>query len=185
MLAALSKSRIRSHGGAMATRSQVRLKVSLLTFATLVFFGVSSLAGRPSQTAARPDVAPSHGIVTADGLKWEPFVEPSQMALVSGDPSQAGPFVLRIKSPAGTVIPAHWHPTDENLTVLEGKFAIGTGDAFDAGKLTVMQPGDFIQMPAKMHHFSKAATDTVVQIHGTGPFAVTFLNPKDDPRLKQ
>ena len=169
----------------MATQSQVRLKVSLLTFAAFVFLVVSGVAGRASQSTAKPDAAASHGIVAADGLKWEPFIAPSQMALVSGDPSQAGPFVLRIKSPAGTVIPAHWHPTDENLTVLEGKFAIGTADAFDAGKLTVMQPGDFIQMLAKMHHFAKAATDTVVQIHGMGPFAVTFLNPKDDPRLKQ
>jgi hypothetical protein len=169
----------------MAAQTQVRLKVSLLAFAALVFVVFSGVAGQASQPVARPDAAPSHRIVTANGLKGEPFVKPSQMALVSGDPWQAGPFVLRIKSPAGTVIPAHWHPTDENLTVLEEKFANGAGDAFDAGTLTVMQPGDFIQMPAKIHHFAKAATDTVVQIHGMGSFAVTFLNPKDDPRLKQ
>ena len=169
----------------MGTQAQVRLKVSVLTFATFVLLMVSGGTGRATQPGARPGAAASHSIVTADGLKWGPFIEPSVMAVVSGDPSQAGPFVLRIKSPAGTVIPAHWHPTDENLTVLQGKFAIGTGDAFDATKLTVMQPGDFIQMPAKMHHFAQAATDTIVQIHGVGPFAVTFLNPKDDPRLKQ
>jgi hypothetical protein len=59
------------------------------------------------------------------------------------------------------------------------------GDAFDASKLTVMQPGDFIEMPAKMNHYAKAAADTVVQIHGMGPFAVTFVNSADDPRSKK
>lgn len=169
----------------MASQSHMRLKVTLLTIAALVCLAVLGVTGRASQPAAKPDAAQTHGIVKPDGLKWGPFIGPSQMALVSGDPSQAGPFVVRIKSPAGTVIPAHWHPTDENVTVLEGKFAVGMGDAFDAGKLTMMERGDFIQMPAKMHHFAKAVTDAVVQVHGMGPFVVTFLNPADDPRLKQ
>jgi quercetin dioxygenase-like cupin family protein len=167
----------------MASQSRLRLKVSLLTFAALVCLVLVGAAGIASSKSAASEQ--SHGVVTPDGLKWGPFIGPSQMALVSGDPSQAGPFVVRVKSPAGTVIRAHWHPTDENLTVLEGKFAIGMGEAFDAGKLTVMERGDFIQMPAKMHHFAKAVTDTVVQLHGIGPFAVTFVNPADDPRQKQ
>jgi quercetin dioxygenase-like cupin family protein len=169
----------------MASQSHMRLKVTLLMIAVLVCLAGFGVTGRASQSAAKPDAASSHSIVTPDGLKWGPFIGPSQMALVSGDPSQAGPFVVRIKSPAGTVIPGHWHPTDENLTVLEGKFAIGMGDVFDTSKITVMERGDFIQMPAKMHHFAKAVTDTVVQIHGMGPFAVTFVNPADDPRPKQ
>jgi quercetin dioxygenase-like cupin family protein len=169
----------------MASQSHMRLNVTLLTIAALVCLIVFGVTGRASQQAAKPDAASSHSVVKPDGLKWGPFIGPSQMALVSGDPSQAGPFVVRIKSPAGTVIAAHWHPTDENLTVLEGKFAIGMGDVFDASKLTVMERGDFIEMPAKMHHFAKAVTDTVVQVHGMGPFAVTFVNPADDPWPKQ
>jgi len=167
----------------MASQSRMRLKVSLLAFAASLCLVLVGAAGTASSESAASEQ--SHGVVTQDGLKWGPFIGPSQMALVSGDPSQAGPFVVRVKSPAGTVIPAHWHPTDENLTVLEGKFAIGMGDAFDASKLTVMERGDFIEMPAKMHHFAKAVTDTVVQLHGIGPFAVTFVNPADDPRPKQ
>lgn len=167
----------------MAFQSHMRLRASLLAFAALVclvLVGAAGIASSKSTTSEQ-----SHGVVTPDGLKWGPFIGPSQMALVAGDPSQPGPFVVRVKSPAGTVIPAHWHPTDENLTVLEGKFAIGMGDAFDASKLTVMQPGDFIEMPAKMNHYAKAAADTVVQIHGMGPFAVTFVNSADDPRSKK
>jgi len=169
----------------MVSQSQMRLNIFLLLIAALVCFAVFSVAGSASQQTVQTDAASSHSVVKPDGLKWGPFIGPSQMALVSGDPSQAGPFVVRIKSPAGTVIAPHWHPTDENLTVLEGKFGIGTGDAFDPSKLTVMERGDFTEMPGKMHHFAKAITDTVVQIHGIGPFAVTFVNPADDPRQKQ
>jgi quercetin dioxygenase-like cupin family protein len=169
----------------MASQSHMRLNIFSLMIAVLVCLAVFSVAGRASQQTAQADAASSHSVVKPDGLKWGPFIGPSQMALVAGDPSQPGPFVVRVKSPAGTVIPAHWHPTDENLTVLEGKFAIGMGDAFDASKLTVMERGDFTEMPAKMHHYAKAVTDTVVQIHGMGPFAVTFVNPADDPRLKK
>lgn len=169
----------------MASQSKMRLKFTLLMIAALVCLAVFGVSGAMSQPAANSDTASTHSIVKPDGLKWEPFIGPSQMALVSGDPSQAGPFVVRIKSPAGTTIAAHWHPTDENLTVLEGKFAVGMGDMFDASKLMMMERGDFIQMPAKMHHFAKAMTDTVVQVHGMGPFAVTFVNPADDPRPKQ
>jgi quercetin dioxygenase-like cupin family protein len=169
----------------MASQSHVRLNIFSLMIAVLVCLAGFGVTGRASQSVAKPDAASSHSIVKPDGLKWGPFIGPSQMALVAGDPSQPGPFVVRIKSPAGTMIAAHWHPTNENLTVVEGKFAIGMGDAFDAGKLTVMESGDFIQMPAKMHHFAKAITDTVVQAHGIGPFAVTFVNPADDPRLKK
>ena len=169
----------------MASQSHIRLKITLLMITVLVCLAVFGAVGRASHPAVKSDAGSSHSIVKPDSLKWGPFIGPSQMALVFGDPSQAGPFVVRIKSPAGTTIAAHWHPTDENLTVLEGKFAIGMGDVFDAGKLTIMEREDYIQMPAKMHHFAKAVTDTVVQVHGMGPFAVTFVNPADDPRPKQ
>ncbi|MGA8145857.1 MAG: cupin domain-containing protein [Candidatus Acidiferrales bacterium] len=156
----------------------------LFALATLVFAAVfsASVAVRAHQSAGGS--AQSHGIVTPDGLKWGPLIPGSQMAVVSGDPSQSGPFVIRIKSVAGAVIPAHWHPTDENVTLLEGTFAVGMGDKFDATKLTTMHPGDFISMPATMHHFAKSE-GSIVQVHGMGPFQVNFVNPADDPRTKQ
>lgn len=169
----------------MASQSHMRLKVSLLMIAVLICLGLVCAAGRASQHVAKPDDPPSPGIVKPDGLKWEPFLGPIQVAVVSGDPSQAGPFVLRAKIPAGATVPPHWHPVDENLTVLEGKLEVGMGDAFDASKLTVMERGDFIQMRAKMNHYTKAVTDVVAQVHGTGPFAIIFVNPADDPRPKQ
>jgi quercetin dioxygenase-like cupin family protein len=169
----------------MLSQSRMRMKAALPTITALVCFVIFCVAGRASQQAAKTDAATSQGIVRADDLKWAPFLGVAQVAPVSGDRSQPGPFVLRVKIPAGITIPPHWHPVDENLTVMEGKLAVGMGDVFDANKLTVMERGDFVQMRAKMNHYTHAVTEVVVQVHGIGPFAITFVNPADDPRLKK
>ena len=118
-------------------------------------------------------------------LKWGPappvFEKGAEMAVVSGDPGQAGPFVVRLKAPAGFKVAPHWHPTDENVTVISGTFALGMGDKFDAAALKDLGPGGYGLMPAEMRHFAMAKTAVVVQVHGTGPFALTYVNPADDP----
>ena len=118
-------------------------------------------------------------------LKWGPappvFEKGAEMAVVSGDPGKAGPFVVRLKAPAGFKVMPHWHPTDENVTVLSGTFALGMGDKFDAAALKELGPGGYGLMPAEMRHFAMAKTAVVVQVHGTGPFALTYVNPADDP----
>lgn len=155
--------------------------LAAILFANLA--GHKYLRAANSSTAAAP--ADFHGIVNAADLKWAPLLPGSQMAVVDGDPSAAGPFVIRIKSAAGAEIAPHWHPTDENVTVLVGTFLVGMGDKLDPAKLTPMHPGDFVSMPATMHHYAKAQTETIVQVHGMGPFQVNFVNPADDPRAKQ
>jgi quercetin dioxygenase-like cupin family protein len=165
--------------------------VKRLTLASVVVAGIliSSVAvhaywksGRAGQSSA---AAPAHPIVTPAELKWVPLIPGSQMAVVSGDPSASGPFVIRIKSAAGAEIPAHWHPTTENVTVLVGTFDVGMGDKLDPAKMTAMHPGDFVSMPATVHHFAKAETESIVQVHAMGPFQVNFVNPADYPRPKQ
>jgi quercetin dioxygenase-like cupin family protein len=163
----------------------LRKNAKLFVVAALVFAAVvsASVAVRAYQLAG--DSPQPHAIVTTAELKWMPLIPGSQMAVVSGDPSVSAPFVIRIKSAAGAEIPAHWHPTDENVTVLVGTFGVGIGDKLAPAKLTAMHPGDFVSMPATMHHFAKAETEAIVQVHGMGPFAVNFVNPADDPRPKQ
>ncbi len=104
------------------------------------------------------------------------------VAVLAGDPAKPGPFVVRLKSPAGTKIPSHWHPSDEHLTVIEGTLALGMGETYDAKELRALPAGSFATMPRDMRHFGLSKTKTVVQIHGTGPFQVFFVNPADDPR---
>jgi anti-sigma factor ChrR (cupin superfamily) len=122
----------------------------------------------------------SHGIVKPAALKWTPIIKGCETAAVNGDPSVEGaPFVLRLKCAAGTKIPAHWHPTDENVTVLSGTFQVGMGEKFDAKSLQTMLPGSFASMPKEMRHFAMSKTATVVQVHGAGPFKVNWVNPAD------
>lgn len=98
------------------------------------------------------------------------------------DPGAEGaPFVLRIRCADGIKVPAHWHPTDENLTVLKRTFLVAMGETFDEGKLQTMNVGNFVLMPKEMRHFALCKGETIVQVHGTGPFKVNWVNPSEVP----
>lgn len=121
-------------------------------------------------------------------VKWGP-APPSlpkgvQFALLSGDPSKSGPFVIRLKMPANYQVPAHHHPTAEYVTVLSGSLHAGMGDKLDRTKAVAFEPGGFAALPANMNHYAWASRDTVVQVHGEGPFAITYVNPADDPSIQ-
>jgi len=88
-------------------------------------------------------------------LKWTPIIKGCDLASVAGDINVEGaPFVLRLRCADGTKIPAHWHPTDENVTVLKGTFLFGMGDTFDESKLQTMNVGNFVSMPKEMRHYA-------------------------------
>ena len=124
----------------------------------------------------------------ADEFKWEaaPNVFPpgAQIAVVSGNPFKDGPYVVRMKMPAGYQIPAHNHPTAEYVTVLSGELTLGMGDKLDTAKGMALKQGGFAEAAAKMNHFAWSTMETVIQIHGQGPFAITYVNPADDPSKK-
>jgi quercetin dioxygenase-like cupin family protein len=126
--------------------------------------------------------------VNASQLQWAAapdFIpEGAQIAVLSGDPSKDGLYVVRLMMPAGYKVPAHNHPTTEMVTVISGDFHLGMGDKLDEEKGTLLTAGGFAEAPAKMNHFAWATSPTVVQIHGQGPFAITYANPADDPRSK-
>jgi len=106
----------------------------------------------------------------------------SQMAVVSGDPGKDGPFVVRLQMPANYTIAPHWHPTDEHVTVLAGTVSMGMGDKVDKGE--ELGVGGYAAIPAQMHHYLVAKSAATVQVHGTGPFQITYVNPADDPSKK-
>ena len=128
-----------------------------------------------------------HMMVDADTLKWgavPSLPKGAQIAVIEGPMNEAVPFTVRLKFPANYRIPPHWHPAVERVTVLSGTFNMGTGDSFDSSKTHALQPGGTAIMPAQSHHFAWTATETVVQLHGTGPWGITYVNPADDPRAK-
>jgi len=131
-----------------------------------------------------------HVMVRPDAVKWGPappgLPTGGQIAVLVGDPGKAGaPYVLRAKLPDGYKIPPHWHPTDENVTVLKGALQVGKGEKFDLSTMETLPPGSFARMPKMMRHFAMAKGETILQVHGIGPFDIIYVNPTDDPRKKK
>jgi quercetin dioxygenase-like cupin family protein len=129
-----------------------------------------------------------HTVVPADAITWGP-APPSlppgaQAAVLLGSPAKEGPFVLRLKFPAGFIVPPHRHSKDEFVTVISGSFAIAAGEKVDRETSKPLPAGSFVHLPAGMPHYALAHGETVVQINGTGPFDVKYVDPKDDPRNK-
>jgi quercetin dioxygenase-like cupin family protein len=127
-----------------------------------------------------------HDSSPASAVNWgpaPPFLPAgARFAVLQGDPGQAGVYTIRLEFPAGYVIKPHFHPTDEHVTVLSGSFLIGMGDSVDARQGQVLGTGGFVTAPAQAHHFAIARRKTVIQIHGEGPFALTYVRAADDPR---
>jgi quercetin dioxygenase-like cupin family protein len=106
----------------------------------------------------------------------------AQIAVLQGDPTATGVYTIRLKLPEGYVIPPHFHPADEQVTVISGHFLLGMGDTVDRFKARRLSPGDYATAPAETHHYAIAADQVVVQVHGAGPFLITYVNAGDDPR---
>lgn len=136
--------------------------------------------------AESPTLNPVSG---PDAVKWGPappsLPKGAMVAVLAGDPAKDGPYVVRLKMPANYQIPAHRHPTTENLTILSGSFHAGMGDKLDMDKGQAFAPGGFVAMPAEMNHYAWTTAETVVQVHGKGPFQITYVNPADDPSKTQ
>lgn len=112
-----------------------------------------------------------------------PFVPAgARFTVLQGDPSQTGVYTVRLEMPPGYTIRPHFHPTDELVTVISGALVVGMGDTVRTRGATLLPAGGFINAKAQEHHFAMARGRTVVQVHGQGPFAITYVNPKDDPR---
>ena len=129
--------------------------------------------------------ASQHVLVEGKELKWGApppiFEQSAKFTVVSGDPGKAGLYVVRLDMPAGYKIMPHWHPTDEHVTVLSGTFALGMGEKFEESKMKALQANGYALLPAEMRHYAMAKSRAVVQVHGMGPFQLTYVNPADDP----
>jgi quercetin dioxygenase-like cupin family protein len=127
-----------------------------------------------------------HVVMRSGELQWNdapPSLPPgAKMAVLAGDPNNPQPFTMRIRVPAGYRVPPHRHPADENVTVISGSLVMGMGDELNTESGQALSAGDFVMMPAGMHHFAFAQEETTVEIHGIGPWGITYVNPADDPR---
>lgn len=130
-------------------------------------------------------VAADAPLQSAKDVKWgapPPVFPPgAKFAVISGDPGSTGLVTVRLEMPAGYKIAPHFHPTDEHVTVLKGNFAIGMGDVVDKAHALTLSAGGYGVAMANMHHYAYTTTGATIQVHMQGPFAITYVNPADDP----
>lgn len=146
-----------------------------------------SLAFSAGIAAAQGTPDKNHAVVVqADEVKWSPapasVPKGAQVAVLEGDPTQEGPFTIRLSLPNGYRVAPHTHPAIERLTIMEGTFQIGMGKTFNASALKSLKAGSFTVMQPETPHFVQAKGNTVVQLNGVGPWKLNYINPADDPR---
>src|SRR5690606_17239718 len=162
----------------------VFMKVLLIAATCLAFAG-SALAADNIERM-RADKMESF---TNETLQWndEPILpKGAKSALLVGDPSKAGVFIVRLKFPPNYPIPAHTHPFTEVITVLSGKLGNGMGETFDKSQGEVLNAGDSFVLPAgHAHYVWTTDEETIVELIATGPWDITYIDPADDPRNKK
>lgn len=142
---------------------------------------IASLAAPASWAQGPADVS----MVAPDELKWVDFpaLPPGvKLAVIQGPTNEAKPYTIRLKFPANYRVPAHTHPGAEHLTVISGTFNLGLGDKIDPKQTRALTPGSVAVIQPQVKHFAWTGTETVVQLHGTGPSGLAYVNPSEDPR---
>jgi quercetin dioxygenase-like cupin family protein len=149
---------------------------------TILIVAAMLLAQALAVAADTPSVA------SAKEVKWgapPPVFPPgAKFAVIAGDPAATSLVTVRFEMPAGYIIPPHFHPTDEHVTVLKGSFSIGMGDVIDKTHVLTLSEGGYGVAMANMHHYAYTTNGATIQVHMQGPFAITYVNPADDPSKK-
>ena len=140
--------------------------------------------------SAAPAVAqtPAHVMESVGAAKWgpaPPLLPPgAQIAVLAGDPTKTGNYTVRLKFPANYDIPAHSHPTDENVAIVSGELFMAMGTKLDRKIGQGLGVGGFALMPAGADHFAYTKGETTILLYGQGPVEFKYVNPADDPRTK-
>lgn len=170
----------------MSSRGRIapRRALSLVTVAVLLGPLGCSLLRSSGESGARMEwtLYPAGHIPWRGRPDWLP--PGAELAVLDGDPGGEGAFTIRLDMPNGYRIPPHWHDDAERLTVIAGTFNVGIGDKLDARATQSLPTGSYSAMAAGLHHFAWTRGRTIVQITGTGPWSVHYVNEADDPRVK-
>ena len=159
-------------------------------FTILVIIAIILTACAPQQlNQISPPTAKEHVLLTPGELSWKsaPTSLPAgaEIVVIEGNLSNAEPFIFRLKLPKNYKLAPHTHPAIEHVTVISGTLYFGTGSEFVPEKAKAYPAGSVIIMPIghAMFGFTKDQ-ETIIQVHGIGPWGLTYLNPDDDPRKK-
>jgi quercetin dioxygenase-like cupin family protein len=146
---------------------------------------LTSVFAIAAATSALAEPLTEHKALAPQDILWKPappaFPPGSEAAVLFGDPSKEGAFVVRVRAPKGYRVPLHTHPAPEVLTVLSGAVSYGVGRD---GATSRLPAGGFSVMPPGLEHHVLIEEDAVVQINAMGPWRIDYVDPKDDPRKK-
>ena len=129
--------------------------------------------------------ATHHKLIAPADMKWSDvpsLPRGAKAAVIEGPLNQAVPFTVRLRFPANYRIPPHWHPAVERVTVLSGTFHMGMGDKPNMQTSMALMAGSVMLLPAKSSHYAWTEGEVEVQLHGTGPWGITYVDAADDPR---
>jgi quercetin dioxygenase-like cupin family protein len=139
-----------------------------------------------TRLAAQPEHSSEMGFYGPEAIEWKPgpaaIPTGAKMAILEGDPTKEGPFVIRFQFPDGYYVPPHTHPKTERVTVISGNLLLATGETLDRNSAKKLPAGSFGYWPAGMKHAGWSEGETVIQLHGIGPWQINYVNPADDPR---
>ena len=138
---------------------------------------ISCVAWADHDAATMKHVAPTE-------IQWRdaPNMSGIKVAVLSGDPRQAGPYTIRVKFSPGAMSRPHTHPEERLVTVISGTWYAGAGEKFDPEITVPMPTGSFVtHFPGKPHFDGAKTEEVIVQISGIGPSATNYVHPEDAP----
>jgi hypothetical protein len=150
--------------------------------------GDAMMIGTPSALSHQPDEE-RFRVIRPENIAWkpfQPFPTPARLAVLVGDPTKPGPYVIRVRMPGDVKMMPHRHLEDRIYTVISGVFYVGVGEAFDESKLTAHAPGSLLVLPAGTAHFHWARSgEYIAQVTAIGPLGLEYVDPAQDPRNQQ
>lgn len=164
---------------------KIKMKTTLYIMAILVIL-MACEAQQAADIDTTPDYAVSEMIAKLpSNLNWNDLglIPEVQIAILSGDPSKEGHYVLRLKFPPETRMPAHWHPKVEYATIISGRLNLGMGIEEYADSMKVFTAGSFFVVPPEMSHYGRSQDEVIIELSGPGPYEVVFVDDNDDPRI--
>jgi len=146
-----------------------------------------AVAALANATAAAdlPYRGEGHIMVTPDELEWgdvASMAPPAQIAVIEGDLGSPEPFTIRLRMPDGYEVHPHVHPEYERVTVLSGTFRFAHGEEFDRDATMALPTGSVAIMAPGEPMFGYTEGETIIQLHGTGPWGIDYIRGEDDPR---
>jgi quercetin dioxygenase-like cupin family protein len=152
---------------------------------TILAVAALTLGASGAPWAGAPYQGDGHLLMKPSELQWSEVASMAQgarIAVIEGNLGTEEPFTFRLKLPANYRVDPHVHPAYERVTVLSGTFHFAHGDTFDRNKTTALPAGGVAIMPPGAPMFGYTEEETIIQLHGTGPWGIQYVNPEDDPR---